>query len=136
MCTLTVVLSRKTYNLLVQKSYIAALFLQYNFDEVLIARTAPNRSHFNPVEREIKRERERQRERKKERERVHAIANLELQSVGLMRKAMPQNMKIIMRNSTSNGIIKLCAKNNDLETELKRSLNQPKELIEASHDYH
>ena len=53
-----------------------------------------------------------------------------------MRKTMPQNMKIIMRNSNSNDIIKLCAKNNDLETELKRSLNQPKELIEAYHDYH
>ena len=71
MCTLTVVLSRKTYNLLVQKSYIAALFLQYNFDEVLIARKAPNRSYCNPVEREreIKREKERQRERKREKER-------------------------------------------------------------------
>lgn len=48
-----------------------------------------------------------------------------------MRKAMPQNMETIMHYSNSNDEIKkLCTKNNDLETELKKSLNQLKHLIE------
>ena len=80
-----------------------------NFEEILIARTAANLSYRNPVER------------------VHAIANLGLQSVGLMRKAVPQNMENVIRNSNSNDEIrKLCSKNNDLEIELKKSLDQPK----------
>ena len=97
-----------------QKSYIA-LFLLNNFEEILIARTATSLSYRNPVER------------------VHAIANLGLQSVGLMRKAILQNMENVIRNSNSNGEIrKLCSKNNDLEIELKKSLDQPKKLIEAN----
>ena len=103
---------RKIDNLSVQKSYIA-LFLLHNFEEILIARMAANFSYRNPVER------------------VHAIANLGLQSVGLMRKAMPQNMENVIRNSNSNvEIRKLYSKNNDLEIELKKSLDQPKKLIE------
>ena len=103
---------RKTDNLSVQKSYIA-LFLLHNFEEILIARTAANLSYRNPVER------------------VHAIANLGLQSVGLMRKAMPQNMENVIRNSNSNDEIrKLCSKNSDLEIELKKSLDQPKRPID------
>lgn len=44
---------------------------------------------------------------------------------------MPQNMENIMHYSNSNDEIrKLCTKNNDLETELKKSLNQSKDLIE------
>ena len=59
------------------------------------------------------------------------ITNLGLQSVGLMRKAMPQNMENVIRNSNSNvEIRKLYSKNNDLEIELKKSLDQPKKLIE------
>ena len=84
-----------------------------NFEEILIARTAANLSYRNPVER------------------VHAIANLGLQSVGLMRKAVPQNMENVIRNSNSNDEIrKLCSKNSDLEIELKKSLDQPKRPIE------
>ena len=48
-----------------------------------------------------------------------------------MRKAMPQNMENVIRNSNSNvEIRKLYSKNNDLEIELKKSLDQPKKLIE------
>ena len=44
---------------------------------------------------------------------------------------MPQNMKNVIHNSNSNDEIrKLCSKNNDLEIELKKSLHQPKKLIE------
>ena len=103
---------KKTDNLSVQKSYIA-FFLLHSFEEILIARTAADLSHRNPAER------------------VHAITNLGLQSVGLMRKAMPQNMENVIRNSNSNvEIRKLYSKNNDLEIELKKSLDQPKKLIE------
>ena len=46
-----------------------------------------------------------------------------------MRKAMPQNMENVIRNSNSNDEIrKLCSKNNDLEIELKKSLDQPKKV--------
>ena len=94
------------------KNHIA-LFLLRNSEEILIARTAANLSYRNPVER------------------VHAIANLGLQSVGLMRKAVPQNMENVIRNSNSNDEIrKLCSKNSDLEIELKKSLDQPKRPIE------
>ena len=48
-----------------------------------------------------------------------------------MRKAMPQNMENVIRNSNSNDEIrKLCSKNSDLEIELKKSLDQPKRPIE------
>ena len=60
---------RKTDNLSVQKLYMA-LFLKHNFGEVFIARTTASLSYHNPVEK------------------VHSIANLELQSIGLMRKLM------------------------------------------------
>ena len=44
---------------------------------------------------------------------------------------MPQNMENVIRNSNSNvEIRKLYSKNNDLEIELKKSLDQPKKLIE------
>ena len=52
----------ETDNLSVQKSYIA-LFLQHNFEEVLIARAAANLSYRNPMER------------------VQSIANLGWQSI-------------------------------------------------------
>ena len=69
-------------NLSVQKLYIG-LFLQHNFEEVLIARTAANLSCHNPVER------------------VHSIANLGLQSTGLMRKWMSKNFEKLMHNANS-----------------------------------
>ena len=44
---------------------------------------------------------------------------------------MPQNMENVICNSNSNDEIrKLCSKNNDLEIELKKSLDQLKKLIE------
>ena len=63
------------------KSYMA-LFLQHNFEEVLVARMAANLS-YNPVER------------------FHSIANLGLQSTGLMRRPMLQNLEKLMHNANS-----------------------------------
>ena len=92
----------------VQKSY-KALFLQYNFDEMLIARTTSNTPYRNSVER------------------FYLITNFRLQSIGLMRKPMSKNMEKIMHNANSNDkILKLSEKNSKLETELKENLYQPK----------
>ena len=74
---------RKTDNLSVQKLY-AALFLQHNFEEVLIAQTAANLSYRNPMER------------------LHSITNLGLQAIGLMRKPMLKNLEKLMHNANSN----------------------------------
>ena len=82
---------RKVDNLSVQKFYIA-LFLEYNFDEVLIARAATNLSYPNLVER------------------VHSVADLGLQSIGLIGK-MFENVEKIMRNASSKDELqKLCEK--------------------------
>ena len=94
---------RKVDHLSVTKTYIA-FFPQCNFDEVLIA-------YRNPVER------------------VHSIVSLRLQSIGLIRKAMPENIEKITRNANSNGEIrKLREKNSKLETELKKSLVKRKKM--------
>ena len=82
-------------------------------EEVLIARTAANLSYRNPVER------------------VHSIANLGLQSVGLMRKRMSEASEKLMVNANSNEEIrKLCQANDSLRTELAESMKQPKKLLE------
>ena len=79
----------------------------------LITITAANLSYRNPVEQ------------------VNSIANIRLQSIGLMRKPISENMEEIMRNDNSNSEIrKLCEKNSKLETELTKSLDQPKKLME------
>ena len=103
---------RKTYNLSVQKSYIT-LFLQHNFEGILIARTAANLSYRNPVEI------------------VHSIANLGLQSIGLMRKPMSKNLEKLMHNTNSNDEIRrLYDAKESLRKELAESLDQPKRLLE------
>lgn len=73
----------KEDNFFVQKFYLV-LFLQYNFNEVLIARTIANLFYYNFIER------------------VHSIANLGLQSLGLMRKRISENMEKIMQNANPN----------------------------------
>ena len=101
---------KKTDNLSVQKSFIA-LFLQHNIEKVLIAWTAANLSHRNPMER------------------VHSIAKLGLQSIGLMRKPMSQNLEKLMLNANSNDEIwQLCDANEYLRKELAEGLGQRKRL--------
>lgn len=73
----------KEDNFFEQKFYLV-LFLQYNFNEVLIARTIANLFYCNFIER------------------VHSIANLGLQSLGLMRKRISENMEKIMQNANPN----------------------------------
>ena len=62
-------------------------------------------------------------------ERVHLIANLGLQSIGLMRKPMSQNLEKLMLNANSNDEIRrLYDANEYLRKELAESLGQPKKL--------
>ena len=59
---------------------LIALFLNLNLDLLCAARTAPNQSWRNPVER------------------IMSIVNLGLQSVGVMRKEMPAEAEKVLRN--------------------------------------
>ena len=103
---------RKTDNLSVQKSYIV-LFLQHNFEEILITQTAANLSYRNPVER------------------VNSIANLGLHSIGMVRKPMSKNLEKLMHNANSNDEFRrLCDANESLRKELAESLDQPKRTLE------
>ena len=100
----------ETDNLSVQKSYIA-LFLQHNFQEVLIARATANLSDRHPMER------------------VHSIANLGWQSTGLMRKLMSKNLEKLMHNANSKDKIRqLRNANESLRKELAESLDQLERL--------
>ena len=67
----------------VQKSLIG-LLLHHDIDEVLVCRAAAGLSYCNPVER------------------FHAISNLGLQSVGIMRQKMSTDMEESIKNSNSN----------------------------------
>ena len=58
-----------------QTNWLIGLFLDHAMDEVLVCRPAAGLSYHNPVER------------------VHTIANLGLQSVGIMRQKMSTDME-------------------------------------------
>ena len=73
----------RTDYLSVQKSPIR-LLLHHDMDEVLVCRSATGLSYRNVVEK------------------VHAIANLGLQSVGIMRQKMSADMEEHIRNCNSN----------------------------------
>ena len=74
---------QRTDYLSVQKSLIV-LFVHHDMDEVLVCRPAAVLSYCNPVER------------------VYAIANLGLQSVGIMRQKMSADIEERIRNCNSN----------------------------------
>ena len=60
------------------------MFLVHDLDEFIICRTAAGHSYQNPVER------------------IHAIINLGLQSVGMMRQKMSPDMENSVKNCNSN----------------------------------
>ena len=74
---------QRTDYLSVRKSLIV-LFLHHDMDEVLVCRPAAVLSYCNPAER------------------VYAIANLGLQSVGIMRQKMSADIEERIRNCNSN----------------------------------
>ena len=92
---------------------VIAMFFHYNLDEIVVARTAAGLSFRNPVER------------------VHAIANLGLQGIGLMRKEMNSEMENIIGKYNSNAEIrKVCEDNQVFQQSFGKSIAPAKELIE------
>ena len=77
---------RKNTNLKAQKCF-SGLFLAHDFDEIVAARPAANNSYRNPVER------------------CHSIANLGLQSVGMMRSEQDRAFEDAMRRCNGNADI-------------------------------
>ena len=97
----------------VQKSLVG-LFLYHDFDEVLICKTPAGLSYCNPVER------------------VHGIANLGLQSVGIMRQRLPPDMEKLIKNCNSNEeICKSIVNHADLKEAVEKSLSKPIDLLKA-----
>ena len=70
---------RNITHVTVQK-YLVVLFRKYRFDEIIAIRTATGCSFYNPVER------------------IHAVGNLGLQGVGIMRKSMGNDMERLIKN--------------------------------------
>ena len=102
---------RRTDYLFAQKSVIG-LFLHHDMDEVLVCRSAAGLSYRNPVEI------------------VHAITNLGLQSVGIMRQKMSADMEERIRNCNYNEELR---KANERHEEIKPSLENsfPVDLLNA-----
>ena len=83
-------------------------------DGVLVCRPAARLSYHNPVER------------------VHAIANLGLQPVGIMRQKMSTDMEECIRNCNSNEELrKAIERHEDLKPALESSLSVPVDLINS-----
>ena len=103
---------RKNSNFKVQKSLIS-LFLYHDFDDLISARPAAGHSYRNPVER------------------CHCIANLGIQSVGMMRFKQSANFERSMSKCNGNeDIRKECESNETFKQEFKESVRRPRELLE------
>ena len=72
---------RKVDFLSIKKALISK-FLIHDLDEIIVCRTAAGSSYRNTVER------------------IHAVANLGLQSVGMTRQKMSPDMKLLKKNAT------------------------------------
>ena len=104
---------RRVDYLSVQKALIS-LFLYHDFDEIIAIRTAAGLSYRNPVER------------------VHSIANLGLQSVGMMRARMAPQMERAIKNRNSNAELRKCCKENEeLSNGLSESLAVPIDFLKG-----
>lgn len=90
------------------------LFLQLDLDMLSAVRTPPYHSWKNPVER------------------IMSIINIALQSVGLMRQSMPQNLENLMKANNSMKSIREAAKDNpQLKEALLESLEPVKCLLSS-----
>ena len=88
---------------------LIALFLNLNLDFLCAARTAPNQSWRNPVER------------------IMSIVNLGFQSVGMMRKEMTPEIERAIKNCNSLKQLRRAGKN--FTTEIGESLQPAVELL-------
>ena len=104
---------RKITNFKVQKGLIS-LFLKHDLDEVVAARPAAGHSYRNPVER------------------CHCIANLGLQSVGMMRTRQDPGFERIMKKCDGNADIRNeCETNETFKTGFIESIRDARELLES-----
>lgn len=88
---------------------LIALFLNFDLDLLCTARTAPNQSWRNPVER------------------MMSIVNLGLQSIGLMRKEMNSAAEKALKNC--NSLKQLRSSGESFKQEIAESIQQPTDLI-------
>ena len=105
---------RKNTNLKAQKCF-SGLFLAHDFDEIVAARPVANNSYRNPVEK------------------CHIIANLGLQSVGMMRSEQDRAFEDAMRRCNENADIhKEYEKSDSFMKSYKKSMKRPREMIEEA----
>ena len=103
---------RNVVHVSVQKALVS-LFLKFNFEEIVAIRTAAHMSFYNPIER------------------VHARTNLALQSIGMMREEMTQEMERLIKSANSNDEVrKLCERHPEMAESLRKSLDMPIKLLE------
>ena len=89
------------------------LFHKHDFDEIVAARPAANHSFRNPVER------------------CHCIANIGLQSVGMMRTRQDSDFEREMAKCAGNSDVnKACEGNKSFYDAFTKSLSRPKQLLE------
>ena len=99
-------------HLQVQKALIA-VFIHHDRDELITARPAAYQSYRNHVER------------------CHAIANLGLQGVGIMRTQMAHNMECLMKKCNGNeDVHKQCESNDEFRDAYRASIKEARELLE------
>ena len=90
------------------------MFLVHDLDELIIYRTVAGHSYQNPVER------------------IHAIANLGLQSVGMMRQKMCPDMENLVKNYDSNDELrKATQRHSGFREALDETLSVPIDLLKA-----
>ena len=91
---------------------LTALFLKHDMDKIITWRTAAGLSYRNTVER------------------VHSIANIALQSTGLMRQVMDPDKERLIKNLNSNEEIwKACEGNEELKKALAESIKIPTQVL-------
>ena len=103
---------RNVVNLKVQQALIA-VYLHLDLDELVAARPAAYQSYRNPVER------------------CHAIANLGLQGVAMMRSEMTADLERKMKKCNGNeDVRKMCEADDKFREGYKDSIKEPRELLE------
>ena len=103
----------QTDYLSVEKSLIG-LILHHDMDDVFVCRPAAGLSYRSPVER------------------VHAIDNLGLQLVGIMRQKMSADMEECIRNCNSNEELrKAIERHEELKPAVENSLSVPVDLLNS-----
>ena len=96
------------------KKALIGMFLVHDLDKLIICRTAAGHSYRNLVEC------------------IHSIANLGLQSVGMMRQKMSPDMENLLKNCNSNEKLrKATERHSDLKEALGEVLNVPIDLLKS-----